>query len=694
MAESGTTVEQRRDAGADLSGRAASGRLRSGADAQERRAGDRLGAARASAVSLTRRIGPPSYSALFVLVLPLALALWAANARGFDGLPRLQSWPAGALLVLAGLALWAAGVWGIVRHGGGLPMNAYPPPRYVSRGAYGWVRHPIYCGFVGVAAGLVLITGSRAGLWLVLPVLALAVASLVVGYETPALRARFGRVLPSPRLALPRPSLVGATPWDRLSVYVLVLLPWLLTWSIVQLLGVPPDAFSSELALDRRIPVLESTWLVYATAYLLVPLVPLLLGSRYELRRFATTGLWATFIVLLLWLTLPLAYTPRPFEPAGFVGRLLELDRRWCTGMAAFPSFHALWALIAADALTRRWARARWWLWGWAGAVTLSCLTTGMHGVLDLIAALALFPLVRDCRAEWSRMRRVTERVANSWHEWRLGPVRVISHGLWAGLAGGAGAASLLLLGAHEPRAAVLGVAFGGLLGAGVWAQVLESSSGLLRPFGYYGAVFGALAVALAGPALGFDGLLLLSAAAVGAPWVQLLGRIRCLIQGCCHGHVTSPRIGIRYTHPRSRVSYLAGLAGEPLHPTPLYSMAANAITGIVLARLWWLGAPQALIVGVYLIANGLARFVEEGFRGEPQTPILGGLRLYQWLAIAFVLGGAAVTTLPSPAAPAVAVVTDWTIYLWIGVFGLTTGAALGVDFPASNRRFSRLAGG
>jgi hypothetical protein len=373
---------------------------------------------------------------------------------------------------------------------------------------------------------------------------------------------------------------------------------------------------------------------------------------------------------------------------------MLELDRRWCTGMAAFPSFHALWSLLAADALARRWPRFRWWFWGWAVAVIASCHTTGMHGVLDLGAACAVFPLVRNCRTSWGKLRAAAERVANSWREWRLGPVRIISHGLWAGLAGVAGAASLFLFAGGEPQAAILGVAFGSLLGAGVWAQVLESSSGLLRPFGYYGAVFGALAVALAGRALGFNGLMLLAALAVGAPWVQLLGRVRCLIQGCCHGRLASPRIGIRYTHPRSRVAYLAGMAGKPLHATPLYSMAANAAAGLVLARLWFVGAPQALIIGLYLITNGLARFVEEGFRGEPQTPVLGGLRLYQWLAVAFVVSGAIVTTVASPAAPAVIEAVDWSACLWIAVFGLVSAAAMGVDFPASNRRFSRLAGG
>ena len=627
-------------------------------------------------------------------MLPLALVAWAAHVPGLESLPQLRSTAAGVALAVGGLALWAAGGHGIMRLGGGLPMNAYPPARYVRTGAYGWVRHPIYWGFLVGAAGLVLLTGSRAGLWLVLPVLGLSMIALVLGYEGPSLRARFGPALHAPRLSLPPASLAGGTVWNRLSVYLLALLPWLLVWSAVQLLGVPPDAVSTELPVDRLIPVLEWTWLVYASTYAVVPLVPMLLASRGELRRFAITGLFATLVVLLLWLALPFAYQPRPFVADGLAGRLLELDRTWCTGMAAFPSFHVLWALLAAEALARRWRRARWWLRGWAAAVALSCVTTGMHGVLDVLAALALFPLVRDYRGTWERLRRATERVANSWREWQFGPLRVINHGLWAGLGGAAGMAALLLLAPAESRAASLGIAFGGLLGAGIWAQLLESSSGLLRPFGYYGAVFGSLAVALAGPVLGFDGLLLLAALAVGAPWVQLLGRVRCLIQGCCHGHVTSHRIGIRYTHPRSRVSYLAGLAGEPVHPTPLYSMLSNAVTGIILARLWWLGAPQALIIGVYLIANGLARFAEEGYRGEPQTAIVAGLRIYQWLAILFLVGGAAATTAHSSPAPPVLATSDPGVYLWVVVYGLITGMAMGLDFPASNRRFSRLAGG
>ena len=74
-----------------------------------------------------------------------------------------------------------------------------------------------------------------------------------------------------------------------------------------------------------------------------------------------------------------------------------------------------------------------------------------------------------------------------------------------------------------------------------------------------------------------------------------------------------------------------------------------------MLLRLWFSGCPVSLICGVYGIGNGLSRFVEEAYRGEPQTSIVWGLRLYQWLAVGSTIIGALLTTLPWPGAPMLA---------------------------------------
>jgi prolipoprotein diacylglyceryltransferase len=176
----------------------------------------------------------------------------------------------------------------------------------------------------------------------------------------------------------------------------------------------------------------------------------------------------------------------------------------------------------------------------------------------------------------------------------------------------------------------------------------------------------------------------------IAGPWIQSFGRLRCLTQGCCHGRETTLLVGIRYNHPRSRVCRLAGLTGVPLHPTPVYSIIWNVVIAFVVTRLWFLGSSLVLIAGVYLMFSGLGRFVEEMYRGEPQTPIIGELRLYQWIAILSVVVGAVFTSLPSMG-EAQPPQFSWLAPIAGFGFGVFTWIALGVDFPNSNKRFARL---
>jgi hypothetical protein len=289
-----------------------------------------------------------------------------------------------------------------------------------------------------------------------------------------------------------------------------------------------------------------------------------------------------------------------------------------------------------------------------------------------------------------SGVLRASEFLANSWREWRWGPLRVINHALYAGVATTVGLAVVVaVLGPHSVRPA-LTAGFAGLLGAGLWAQWVEGSPQLLRPYGFYGGVVGIVLGALAAPLFNVGTWELLAAFALAAPFVQALGRLRCLVQGCCHGAPVRIAPGIVYTHPRSRVVRLSPWAGQPIHATPLYSMLGNAVIACVLTRLWMAQVPATFLGGLYLLLSGLARFVEEAYRGESQTPIERGLRLYQWIALGSVLGGAVITTLPS------ASVSGRLQFSAVGVgsallLGLVAAVALGVDFPNSNRRYSRL---
>jgi prolipoprotein diacylglyceryltransferase len=111
---------------------------------------------------------------------------------------------------------------------------------------------------------------------------------------------------------------------------------------------------------------------------------------------------------------------------------------------------------------------------------------------------------------------------------------------------------------------------------------------------------------------------------------------------------------------------------------------------GCVLLRLWSLAVPVSFVLGVYLILVGIGRFIEEHFRGEPQTAVIAGLRLYQWIAIGFVIGGAVLTTLRTDSPPPPSGLSMSALVMAV-VTGALTHIAYGVDFPGSRRRFSRL---
>src|SRR5262249_55501967 len=143
------------------------------------------------------------------------------------------------------------------------------------------------------------------------------------------------------------------------------------------------------------------------------------------------------------------------------------------------------------------------------------------------------------------------------------------------------------------------------------------------------------------------------------------------------------PLVGIRYRNPLSRVTTRTPWMGVPLHPTPVYSVLANGVMGLVALRLWLDGAALGLLTGVVFILSGLSRFVEESYRGEPQTPIYGGLRLYQYLALASILLGIAFTTFGSRLPAPVPEGSGGGLLMAVLV-SLFIAFATGVDFPRS----------
>ena len=642
------------------------------------------------ATSRSAIIGKVSYGALFTVALPVLLIAWAKTTEPRVSLDAVGTLETGVAIISFGAIVMIAGMAALILYGKGLPMNAYPPRQFVSRGIYRFIAHPIYAGFCVICIGAAIVAKSPSGLWLVSPMVILGCVALVAGFERDNLRKRFGKEL-RPWLSLPRDENSPPNFADRVSVYVLVVTPWLILYEAVRIIGVPRDAVASYLPFENHLPVYQWTELIYITTYFFTLLAPVVAKTRHDLREASISGLIGTGIIVLLFLVLPLVAPQRAFMSHGLPGDLLNWERSIDTPAAAFPSFHVFWAFVAATVYTGRMRSLKIIWWSWAVLISISCVTTGMHSIVDVLAGFLVFLAVMNRGVAWEKMRNIAERVANSWQEWRVGPIRIINHGLYAGISAFVGITLIAAFAGPKYLLSAIVIGLSSLVGAALWAQAVEGSPSLLRPYGWYGGV---LTAALAIAFLSFFGLnlwLMLGAGSVAAPWIQSLGRLRCLVQGCCHGRRASSRAGIRYTHPMSRVSRLTSLRGKSIHPTPLYSMLANVVIGLLLARLWLLGCVVSMIVGLYLILSGLARFVEESYRGEPQTPIRARLSIYQWLAIASVLIGILVTTIGSaPSAPAPQL--TWMSIALAFAFGLFAVFALGVDFPNSDRRFARLA--
>jgi protein-S-isoprenylcysteine O-methyltransferase Ste14 len=115
----------------------------------------------------------------FVLPLPLPMPETA-----------LFRWVAGGGLILAGLAIAAAGAGNFGRAGTPVPSNL-PVRALVTTGIHGWSRNPIYVGMLLIYGGICIAAASPWMLVLVVP-LAVILRYGVVAREEAYLERRFG----------------------------------------------------------------------------------------------------------------------------------------------------------------------------------------------------------------------------------------------------------------------------------------------------------------------------------------------------------------------------------------------------------------------------------------------------------------------------------------------------------------------
>ena len=115
------------------------------------------------------------------------------------------------------------------------------------------------------------------------------------------------------------------------------------------------------------------------------------------------------------------------------------------------------------------------------------------------------------------------------------------------------------------------------------------------------------------------------------------IGRLGCLLGGCCYG------VEVSHTHPFAIIyppSSLSAPAGLPLLAVPLIEAIFLFLLFVVLLFLRKRSDRPGLCASVYLIAYSIARFVLEFFRGDLIRGRFGPLTTSQYISITlFVFG-------------------------------------------------------
>ena len=143
-----------------------------------------------------------------------------------------------------------------------------------------------------------------------------------------------------------------------------------------------------------------------------------------------------------------------------------------------------------------------------------------------------------------------------------------------------------------------------------------------------YGAILGAaLAMWLVSRFKAFPLGKLVDLIAPGAILAQALGRVGCIMNGCCYGKTTSVPWAFIYSNTNSYAT-----KGIPVHPTHLYELIWDLAVFGVLWQLRGRLRPEGSLFLVYLTAYSLGKFVITFFREG--TIICGGLYQAQVIAV------------------------------------------------------------
>ena len=114
----------------------------------------------------------------------------------------------------------------------------------------------------------------------------------------------------------------------------------------------------------------------------------------------------------------------------------------------------------------------------------------------------------------------------------------------------------------------------------------------------------------------------------------QAVGRIGCLMAGCCYGEICSLPWAITFTDPNTLAP-----AGIPLHPTQIYHSLAGIVTFLLLVAFRNKTRISGHLFAMLLVVYGIFRFTIEFFRGDDRG-FIWLLSTTQYLSLGIILLG------------------------------------------------------
>lgn len=129
------------------------------------------------------------------------------------------------------------------------------------------------------------------------------------------------------------------------------------------------------------------------------------------------------------------------------------------------------------------------------------------------------------------------------------------------------------------------------------------------------------------------------------------IGRIGCLLNGCCFGCETHLPWAIHFP---ARAGGPAPFDGLPRHPTQIYDSLMNiAIMLLLIFPLKKLKRKDGDLLAFWLILDGVSRYIMEIFRsGQSSVVTSSGFTLAQWVCIGMITAGLIIYFIKGAPAP------------------------------------------